>query len=203
MSQHGPPTAVRCVIARPISAAYDGPPANSPAAPDPRQTARRRSLCSSANYCTIPPKRESSVSLSTLADYRERVGRRHVLTRRDVEGTVEFIADPPLRGSFRCRPLCCDQVPERAGALLLELLTRHPTWRRTRFALFLTCTDVTTRDHGPGVAQASLRSGLTARGALHQCLDVDRWQSCRSFGSRVLMPRGLTDRRRSAFRRRP
>ena len=88
---------------------------STPAAPDPRQTARRRSLCSSANYCTIPLKRKSSVSLSTLADYRERVGRRHVLTRRDVEGTVEFIADPPLRGSFRCRLLCCDQVPERAG----------------------------------------------------------------------------------------
>src|SRR5208282_3684202 len=65
-SQHGPPTAVRCAIARPISAAYYGPPPNSPAAPDPQETARRISLCSYANYCTTPPKRESSVSLSTL-----------------------------------------------------------------------------------------------------------------------------------------
>jgi hypothetical protein len=52
--------------ARPISAAYYGPPSNSPAAPDPQETARRISLCSYANYCTTPPKRESSVSLSTL-----------------------------------------------------------------------------------------------------------------------------------------
>ena len=63
----------------------------------------------------------------------------------------------------------------------------HPPSDLAADAFFLTCTDVTTRDHGPGVAQASLRSGLTARGALHQCLDVDRWQSRRSFGSRVLM----------------
>jgi hypothetical protein len=132
---------------------------STPAAPDPRQTARRRSLCSSANYCTIPLKRKSSVSLSTLADYRERVGRRHVLTRRDVEGTVEFIADPPLRGSFRCRLLCCDQVPERAGALLLELLTRHQTWRRTRFVLFLTCTDDLPLPHRNSVARSAGTAG--------------------------------------------
>ena len=55
------------MIARPISAAYYGPPANSPAAPDPRETARRISLCSFANYRITSPKRESSVSLSTLA----------------------------------------------------------------------------------------------------------------------------------------
>src|SRR5271166_122504 len=60
------PTAVRCAIARPISAAYYGPTANSPAAPDPQETARRISLCSYANYGTTPPKRESSVSPSTL-----------------------------------------------------------------------------------------------------------------------------------------
>src|SRR5208282_5748116 len=65
-SQHGPPTAVRCAIARPIFAAYYGPQSNSPAAPDPRQTARCISLCSYDNYCTTPPQRESSVSLSTL-----------------------------------------------------------------------------------------------------------------------------------------
>src|SRR5271170_6972676 len=71
-SQHGPPTAVRCAIARPIFAAYYGPQSNSPAAPDPRQTARCISLCSYDNYCTTPPQRESSVSLSTLGEHTPR-----------------------------------------------------------------------------------------------------------------------------------
>src|SRR5216683_2133816 len=63
----GQPSTVQFAIARPVSAAYCGPPPNPPVSPDPQETARCMPASSCPQTRTLSVIWESSVSARTLA----------------------------------------------------------------------------------------------------------------------------------------
>src|SRR5713226_2802695 len=62
----GQPSTVQFAIARPVSAAYCGPPPNPPVSPDPQETARCMPASSCPQTRTLSVIWESSVSARTL-----------------------------------------------------------------------------------------------------------------------------------------